>query len=205
MRITFSRFPSLFLRRDSIRHHHLVFIRRTVTQPTAHPPPRQKSMRRLRIHPSLQSKVRNKNPDQTLSNRFVLISDRNYLGDSPQNISPKITPQESPPNIYSAGIHQVCGDAETHSRFLFIKDLSSCTGECWRNYLLLLARAATDDVQRGALAADAVSDHAPLGPCVHSAHARQQHQTKILPLLVVLHARRAEKQLVAEKRDFQQH
>lgn len=34
------------------------------------------------------------------------IKNRNYLGDSPQNISPKITPQESPPNIYSAGIHQ---------------------------------------------------------------------------------------------------
>lgn len=38
---------------------------------------------------------------------FSPFSDRNYLGDSPQNISPKITPQESPPNIYSAGIHQV--------------------------------------------------------------------------------------------------
>ncbi|CRK95864.1 CLUMA_CG009311, isoform A [Clunio marinus] len=34
------------------------------------------------------------------------IKNRNYLGDSPQNISPKIMPQESPPNIYSAGIHQ---------------------------------------------------------------------------------------------------
>lgn len=38
---------------------------------------------------------------------FHLFSDRNYLGDSPQNISPKITPQESPPNIYSSAIHQV--------------------------------------------------------------------------------------------------
>lgn len=147
MRITFSRFPSLFLRRDLIRHHHLVFIRHTVTQPTVtHPPPRQRSMRRLRIHPSLQLKVRKQNRRRTVSNQFIFISDRNYLGDSPQNISPKITPQESPPNIYSAGIHQVCGDLETLSPFSFTKKLSSNTGERWWNNLLLLAGAASDDI-----------------------------------------------------------
>lgn len=205
MRIAFSRFPSSFLHRDLIRHHHLVFTRHTVTQPTAHPPPRQRSMRRLRIHPSLQLKVRKQNLGLAVSNRFILISDRNYLGDSPQNISPKITPQESPPNIYSAGIHQVCGDAETSSRFLFMKAFYSYTGKCWRNNLLLLAGAATDDIQRGTLDANAVSDYTTLRPCVHSAHARQQYKTKILSLLVILHARRAEKQLVAEKRNFQQH
>jgi hypothetical protein len=47
------------------------------------------------------------NRSASLHPLFRLL-DRNYLGDSPQNISPKITPQESPPNIYSAGIHQVC-------------------------------------------------------------------------------------------------
>lgn len=119
MRIAFSRFPSSFLHRDLIRNHHLVFTRHTVTQPTAHPPPQQRSMRRLRIHPSLQLKVRNQNLGRTVSNRFIPISDRNYLGDSPQNISPKITPQESPPNIYSAGIHQVCGDAELIAVFIY--------------------------------------------------------------------------------------
>lgn len=121
MRIAFSRFPSSFLHRDLIRHHHLVFTRHTVTQPTAHPPPQQRSMRRRRIHPSLQLKVRNQNLGRTVSNRFIPISDRNYLGDSPQNISPKITPQESPPNIYSAGIHQVCGGAETYRGFYLFK------------------------------------------------------------------------------------
>jgi hypothetical protein len=37
-----------------------------------------------------------------------IFLDRNFLGESPVSISPKITPQESPPNLsYSAGIHQV--------------------------------------------------------------------------------------------------